>query len=110
MFIAVPKFLNFTAMNIPNLSKSILCLTAVASLFLSSCSKTEDTMENDAACEYYLAGLSFQCGTDSCEYTATLEHDATGVKSEVAIDEATFNHYKTIAEVDKANICWEGAL
>lgn len=97
-------------MNIPNLPKYLLCIPAVATLLLSSCSKTEDTMENDAACEYYLAGLSFQCGADTCEYMATLEHDATGARSEVAIDQATYDHYKAKAEVDKANICWEGDL
>lgn len=96
-------------MKFPHLPQGFLAITAMAILIFSSCSKTEDTMVNEAACEYYLAGLSYQCNGDTCEYTATLEHDATGAKSEITIDKATYDQYKGISEEQGANICWEGA-
>lgn len=95
-------------MNTPNLLKQAYLLPILSILCLSSCSKTEDTMENEAACEFYLAGLSYQCNDNSCEYTATLEDDSTGVKSEISIDQATYDHYKAITENQSANICWKG--
>lgn len=97
-------------MNTPNLPKLLLSFSALTILLLTSCSKTEDTMENAAACEYYLAGLSFQCNEDNCEYVATLEHDSSGAKSEISIDKATYDHYKAIADEKGANVCWEGEL
>lgn len=97
-------------MNTLNLRKGLLYLPALAMLLCSSCSKTEDTMDDEAACENYLAGLSYQCTEDNCVYNATLEHYNTGVKTEITINKVTYDHYKAITEQQAENICWEGEV
>ena len=79
-------------------------------LMLASCSKTEDTLGDDAACELYLSGLSYDCTGEVCVYTARLENNEGGGEFDLEITKATYDHYKEIAEQKEANICWEGEV
>lgn len=96
-------------MNLINLSKrlSLICATGVISF---ACTKTEDNMGDEAACELYLKGLSYKCVDNTCNYIATLDNASGTGTFELEVNQATYEHYKAVAEQKEANVCWEGEI
>lgn len=76
---------------------------------ISSCSKTPVT-DDEAICDTFLLGLSFECTDTSCIYVARIENKENDGAKEIEIDQTTYEHYKTEADAKKENVCWQGMI
>ncbi|THD66501.1 hypothetical protein E7Z59_11915 [Robertkochia marina] len=95
-------------MKINNLtSTGLIALLLVASI--SSCSKTP-VIDDEAICDTFLLGLSYQCTDTSCIYVARIENKESEGAKEIEIDQTTYEHYKTEADAKQENVCWEGMI
>lgn len=89
--------------------KTYAASSLAAAALLFSCTKTEVNNE-EAACEQYLLGLSYECVDNTCTYTARIENQEGNGEYEMEIDQATYDHYKTEAEQKQENVCWNGVI
>lgn len=89
------------------LFSGLLC----SALFLSVISCSKSLIDEEAAtCETFLLGLNYECADNTCSYTASIENKEGEEPVLIEIDQKTFDHYKSVAEEKKENVCWQGMI